>query len=303
MPKQEIILPGVSNARELGGYTVGDRRIRKGVLLRSGALTHATPEALETLRDKYRVQTVADLRMTMERNTHPDPEIPGAENLHLPALEIDEFQASIPPELLQEYADGRRDSLALFNAAYKNGMFDEELYTRALLRERAKKTWKDFFGALLALEEDRAFLWHCVDGKDRAGKLLRRVIHRHSRAGNAPRARRLRDKGLRHVAARLAAERPERRFVDSGERHVGVRDDHGAAQRRKRAPDRVRREAQAFRVIEIRRRVDHAPNHRSDVPRQRDAPRGELAVNDAHTLTFDFRRLDKFHQAYSSIAR
>lgn len=169
MPKQEIILPGVSNARELGGYPVGDRRIRKGVLLRSGALTHAAPEALNALRDKYRVQTVADLRMTVERNRHPDPEIPGAENLHLPALEMDEFQASIPPELLQEYADGNRDSLALFNAAYRNGMFDEQLYTRALLPECAKKTWKGFFGALLALEEDRAFLWHCVDGKDRAG--------------------------------------------------------------------------------------------------------------------------------------
>ena len=169
MPRQEIILPGVSNARELGGYLIGEKRIRKGVLLRSGALTHAAPEALEALREKYRVQMIADLRMIEERNTHPDPVIPGAESLHLPVLEMEEFKASIDPKLLQEYADGNRESLALFNAAYKNGMFDEQLYTRALLPGCAKKAWQGFFSALLRLEEDRAFLWHCVDGKDRAG--------------------------------------------------------------------------------------------------------------------------------------
>lgn len=168
MPQQEIILPGVANARELGGYAIGEKHIRKGLLLRSGKLTDATPEALNSLQEKYRVQTVVDLRMTVERNMHPEPEVPGAENLHLPLMEMDEFKA-IGPELLQEYADGNRESLALFNAAYKIGMFDEQLYSRALLPECGKKAWKGFFRALLALEEDRALLWHCVDGKDRAG--------------------------------------------------------------------------------------------------------------------------------------
>ena len=76
MTEQGLPLAGVGNARQLGGYRIGDRRIRDGVLLRTADLNHITPEALEALRKKYRVQTVIDLRMSTERGRLPDPEIP-----------------------------------------------------------------------------------------------------------------------------------------------------------------------------------------------------------------------------------
>ncbi len=57
MHNNEILLPGVSNARELGGYPVGDKYIKKGVLIRSGSLSEALPEAVDAdmklIRDKY----------------------------------------------------------------------------------------------------------------------------------------------------------------------------------------------------------------------------------------------------------
>ncbi|MER2057105.1 MAG: tyrosine-protein phosphatase, partial [Clostridia bacterium] len=45
MPAQGIDLPGVRNARELGGYRIGEMTIKKRILLRSGSLTGATEEA------------------------------------------------------------------------------------------------------------------------------------------------------------------------------------------------------------------------------------------------------------------
>ena len=93
--EQAIILNGIGNARELDGYRVADRLIRKGVLLRTAGLDRAIPEALDLLHNKYRVQTVVDLRMSVESNARPDPVIPGAKYLHLPVIEIEDIWISL----------------------------------------------------------------------------------------------------------------------------------------------------------------------------------------------------------------
>lgn len=50
MTGQNLPLAGVGNARQLGGYQIGDRHVKDGVLLRTADLNHITPEALEMLR-------------------------------------------------------------------------------------------------------------------------------------------------------------------------------------------------------------------------------------------------------------
>ena len=65
-----ITLPGVTNARDLGGYPAGDKKIKKGVLIRSGELCRAEAEAITTLREKYRIQKVLAMRPAKMRRTY-----------------------------------------------------------------------------------------------------------------------------------------------------------------------------------------------------------------------------------------
>lgn len=168
MLKQAIDLPGVGNARELGGYAAGAKHIRPGLLLRTAALNNAMPEAVDKLTDEYRLQTVIDFRMTVERSSVPDPEIPGARNIHLPVIEVEDYP---PPDskMLEEYKKGG-DRMKMFEMSYDAGMLGPEQYLGFLLRERGKHAYREFFRILLKSDLDKgAVLWHCTDGKDRTG--------------------------------------------------------------------------------------------------------------------------------------
>ena len=56
MLKNEVKLDGVRNARELGGFPVGRKVIKKGVLIRTGTLEHAKEDAIRVLSELYHVQ-------------------------------------------------------------------------------------------------------------------------------------------------------------------------------------------------------------------------------------------------------
>lgn len=165
--EHSIDLAGISNARELGGYSVGDRLIRKGVLLRTGSLTGASSETLQKLHDEYRVRTVVDFRMSDERSNAPDPEIQGVKNIHLPVIEMEDYPVS-DPKLLEEYQRSGSDKMKLFEMSYRSGALGPQMYVGFLLGERGKAAYRGFFRALLEVN-DGAILWHCTDGKDRTG--------------------------------------------------------------------------------------------------------------------------------------
>lgn len=168
MLKQEIILPGVGNARELGGYAVGDKHIRPGVLIHTGALNKAAPEAVNKLADEYRLQYVIDFRMAGDRNAVPDPEIPGAENIHLSVIEIEDYPVE-DPKMIEAY-EKCGDRMKIFELAYEAGLLGPAQYIFFLLGERGKKAYREFFRILLENDPDKgAVLWHCIDGKDRTG--------------------------------------------------------------------------------------------------------------------------------------
>ena len=168
MLKQAIDLPGVGNARELGGYSAGDRQIKKGVLLRTAGLNGVTPEAIAKLQNEYRLQYVADLRMSQERSALPEPEIPGARNIHLSVIEIEDYHID-DLGLIEEFAKGT-DRMKLFEMSYEAGMLGPNQYIFFLLGERGKRAYREFFRILLENDPDKgAVLWHCADGKDRTG--------------------------------------------------------------------------------------------------------------------------------------
>lgn len=166
MLKNAIDLPGVSNARELGGYSVGDKYIKKGVLLRTGGLYKAAPEALITLSEKYKVHTVIDFRMKAEQKSRPDPVVQGAENIGLSVVELEDYPNS-DPELMKEFVKPNADRMKLFELSYEAGHLGSDSYDLFLLGERGKTAYRSFFRVLL--ETDGTVLWHCTDGKDRTG--------------------------------------------------------------------------------------------------------------------------------------
>ncbi|MBQ9721368.1 MAG: tyrosine-protein phosphatase [Oscillospiraceae bacterium] len=163
-----IKLKSVGNARELGGYAAGGMIIKHSLLLRSASLAALSPEDGERLKNIYHVAAVVDLRMGMERDAAPDPEIPGAKNRFLPVLEAADYPG-YDPALMKQFNDPNADRLALLKTSYEMGMLSDRLYVDFLFSERGKGAYRALFDCLLALPEGRACLWHCTDGKDRTG--------------------------------------------------------------------------------------------------------------------------------------
>ena len=161
-------LASVSNARELGGFAAGGKTVKHGILLRTASLSALSPEDKSILETTYRVATVVDLRMSVERELASDPAISGAENVFLPVLEMEDYPG-YDPELVKQFFAPNADRLAMMKMAMELGMLSDRLYVDFLFSERGKIAYRGLFRALLELPEGRAILWHCTDGKDRTG--------------------------------------------------------------------------------------------------------------------------------------
>jgi protein-tyrosine phosphatase len=169
MIKNAIELPGINNARELGGYSCGDSYIKKGMLIRCGSLVSASPKTFRILSEKYRVQTIIDFRMKAEQYSCPDPVINGAKGIGLSVVELEDFP-DVGTEFFEEFVKPDADRMKLFELSYQAGVITYDIYDMFLLSERGKAAYRKFFEILLETDPDRgAVLWHCTDGKDRTG--------------------------------------------------------------------------------------------------------------------------------------
>ncbi|MBR0120092.1 MAG: tyrosine-protein phosphatase [Eubacterium sp.] len=166
--EQSINLTSIGNARELGGFSVGDAVVKHGVLLRTASLTSISDEDMDRLTKEYHLYAVIDLRMSSERKHAPDMDIPGVENLFFPVVELEDYEDG-GVQMGRALADPDVDRFEIMKIAVQAGMLDEHLYERFLFSDRGKKAYRDMFATLLELPEGRSVLWHCTDGKDRAG--------------------------------------------------------------------------------------------------------------------------------------
>ena len=64
LKNQLIGLTGAHNARQLGGYSIGDKRVKEGLLLRSATLSGITEEDSILLCEKYNVPVIEDAAET-----------------------------------------------------------------------------------------------------------------------------------------------------------------------------------------------------------------------------------------------
>ena len=157
---EKLPLAGLRNTRDLGGMHTKNGRIVSGKLIRSGHLYGATPEDLTLLKD--RIALIVDFRTEQERAEQPDPLVDSVENLHVPIFEslaagitqdrksIDEAFAIVAqsPDLALRYM--KNQYVGFVTDAYSIAQYGR--FVRLLLAQREK-----------------AVLWHCTAGKDRAG--------------------------------------------------------------------------------------------------------------------------------------
>ncbi|MCS0599828.1 tyrosine-protein phosphatase [Streptomyces sp. LP11] len=161
VPSTEPELAGVRNFRDVGGLpTVDGRRVRQGVLFRSGHLAHATAEDAAFLAS-LDLHTIFDFRNAADQKLEgPDVELPGVRNVNLPLSD-----PADGAEFWKMVRDGDLDQL---RAVLDDGKGVARMVAsyRTIVTERTAEHSR----VLHALIEDSVpALMHCAAGKDRAG--------------------------------------------------------------------------------------------------------------------------------------
>ena len=125
----------------------GYKNVKKGLLFRSASLSELSPEDQNMLMENN-IRTIVDLRGLDERTAKPDTQISGIENLSIPLSVIGSAKPTI-------YRGLRLPNLI-------------DCYHQ-LVAIDLKETWSRIFDLLL--NSDDGVLFHCSQGKDRAGLL------------------------------------------------------------------------------------------------------------------------------------
>lgn len=168
LESQQIGITSAHNARQLGGYRIGNKRVKADLLLRTARLSELSAEDSTLLADKYKVQRIYDFRGEKEILAAPDV-IPGgashrALSLAFTKEESNSFDVKTGNErdivkMLLMYAEHPAVQAMCTN-----------MYDVILLEEASQEVYRQFFADLVTLDpEEGAVLWHCTQGKDRAG--------------------------------------------------------------------------------------------------------------------------------------
>ena len=148
------------NIRDLGGMAAaGGKMIRPGKLIRSGHLSKLSSSDIRQMQEL--VDTIVDLRSDKERQENPDVVIEGVSIVNIPIL--DQLTAGVTREkeadqsIIQQFLTEPEDAKEYMCRMYRN-----------FVQDQAVLSYRRFLDCLLAGGE-KAVLWHCTAGKDRAG--------------------------------------------------------------------------------------------------------------------------------------
>ncbi|MFH8933258.1 tyrosine-protein phosphatase [Streptomyces griseosporeus] len=161
VPSTEPELAGVRNFRDVGGLpTVDGRRVRHGVLFRSGHLAHATQEDAAFL-SSLGLHTIFDFRNAADQKLEgPDVALPGVQNVNLPL--------SDPADGAEFWKMVRDGDIEQLRGILGDGRAAARMI--ASYRQIIKERTAEHSRVLHALAEDSVpALMHCAAGKDRAG--------------------------------------------------------------------------------------------------------------------------------------
>ena len=160
---RKIELDGAPNTRDLGGIITADsRKIKQGLLFRSGDLSSLSKNDIKTL-EGYNVSLVIDLRTETERSGSPDKQLKGAREVNFKVVN---------EETLGITKGGDNSVGALIKILEKESFdivpFMTAMYKTIIESDAAALAYRSFFKEILSNEQG-AVLWHCSAGKDRAG--------------------------------------------------------------------------------------------------------------------------------------
>ncbi len=156
----------IPNVRDIGGYKMHDgRTIKHNRLLRGGFLKDASEEDILYFQ-KIHLRHIFDFRTEGEVSYKPDCDIPGADNLWLPTLDMhtDQKIEQFPAEAYRNLPD------YLMTAAFtdKGKETARTLYPSMVVNEYTQLQYSVFIMNVLNTNEGACY-WHCSEGKDRTG--------------------------------------------------------------------------------------------------------------------------------------
>ena len=168
--QRAIAFEEIENARDIGSLAMQDGKvIRTGLLVRSGNLSKATDSDVAVLKEKYHLTDVFDFRFEAEANAAPDRIIDGVSYTHL---------STLPKAFIQGFSSSRPDSTkidtrdmvaVLMKYAFepKAQTMARQLYPAIVVDSTAQHYYGEFLRGVLNAKG--GVLWHCSQGKDRAG--------------------------------------------------------------------------------------------------------------------------------------
>lgn len=169
LESQQIGVTSVHNARQLGGYQIGNKYIKSDMLLRSARLSGLSTKDSALLADKYRVQRIYDFRGEKEILAAPDVIPDGASHLSLSlSFSKDEKANSFDVKTGDEREIVKMLLMYAEHPAVQT--MCTSMYDVIFFEESSQEVYRQFFADLLTLDPtEGAILWHCTQGKDRAG--------------------------------------------------------------------------------------------------------------------------------------
>ena len=167
LKNQLIGLTSAHNARQLGGYRIDKKSVKENLLLRTAKISELSEADSILLCEKYKVQCVYDFRGKEESLSAPDV-VPGKARYLSLALSFSGGESQLNVKLESEE---QMIGMLLKYAEHPSVQaMCTSMYDIIFFEEASQEVYRQFFADLLTVDpEEGAVLWHCTQGKDRAG--------------------------------------------------------------------------------------------------------------------------------------
>ena len=141
------------NFRDLAQYHVANQKLRPHSFFRSGKLYKLKEKEIAKL-ESYHISTILDFRTEAEQNQKMDTPLNGAKVISIPLINA---------EMLGITHENNQ------SLKYKKPPHMPTLYRQLVSNEQTLANIKKGFDIVFDPDREGAILWHCTEGKDRAG--------------------------------------------------------------------------------------------------------------------------------------